>query len=240
MCARQVSKERVEFTLFVVSAEDRVSERRSHAVRFSAEDCPRCREVSLQSYSHFDVDAPTLSDNPAKWVCATAWGVFLPGSYVPELFDSMLCFATPRAPHPRPPSAGPNDIWTVGPAACPDLQPDGDSFWESSSIPCPRYPQHPPGALELGKPHPDAPWRFESTPLISSSAQVVEPQAPTEFGQRGLPGVGAPTAHPRVELICSAQLRYPRAARQLTKGDGREMLTERVRKSAAPPAWSGV
>jgi len=128
---------------------------------FAAEDCSACGEVSVQSYSHFAVDAAILSDDPAKWVCSAAWGVYLPGSYVPVLRDWLSCYAIARAPHPRPVSTGSNDICTVDPAACPDLQPDGDSYWEPSGHACSSVPEHQPGPLELGKPEPHARWGFK-------------------------------------------------------------------------------
>ena len=135
---------------------------------FAAQDCSGCGEVSLESYTHFPVDAAVLSDDPAKWVCSAAWGVFLPDSYIPELQYWLSCSATARAPHPPPPV---DSICAVDAAACPDLQPDGDSHWQHSSNACWRSPDHMPGPLEVGKAAPHAPWRFKFGPSVGCGSE---------------------------------------------------------------------
>ncbi|HYP98055.1 MAG TPA: hypothetical protein VER96_05240 [Polyangiaceae bacterium] len=135
---------------------------------FAPEDCSDCGEVSVQSYSHFAVDARILSDEPAKWVCSTAWGVYLPGSIVPELQHWLACAATARAPHPV--HTDPNDLCTIDPAACPDLQPDGDSYWQFSGNGCWVAPEHAPGPLEVGKPDLQPDGASNSEPLSGAAS----------------------------------------------------------------------
>ncbi len=132
---------------------------RVDAVRICGGGLLRLREVSVQSYTHFAVDPRVLSDDPAKWVCLTAWGVYLPGSDVPELQHWLACSATVPAP-PAPPTpppvsvdgAGRHRICTVDPTACPDLQPDGESSWQLSGNACWLAPEHMPRPLDVGKP----------------------------------------------------------------------------------------
>ena len=136
---------------------------------FAAADCSGCGEVSVQAYSHFPIDAAILSDDPAKWVCSAGWGAVLPDSPVPLVGDLMTCTASARAPHARPiastthPGAGSEDICRIDPAACPDLYPDGDSFWNPRPTVCARYPEHDPGPLDTGKAEPRGPWQFKFT-----------------------------------------------------------------------------
>ncbi len=128
---------------------------------FAADDCSGCGEVSVQGYTHFPVDAAVLSDDPAKWVCGTAWGVFLPGSPIPLVDEALSCMANTRAPHVRLLPLGPLDVCGRDLHACPDRHPDGDSFWERTGHACARVPDHYPGALDVGKAEPRGPWRFK-------------------------------------------------------------------------------
>ena len=129
---------------------------------FAAEDCSGCGEVSVQSFTHFAVDARILSDDPAKWVCAANWGVFLPGSEVPELQYWLSCTATARAPHP---------LTCSDPGWCADLQPDGDSSWQLFGNACWVGPDHMPGPLEVGKPEPHGRWGFKFGPTFGCGAE---------------------------------------------------------------------
>jgi|GEM_PF-5786002 len=58
-------------------------------------------------------------------------------------------------------STDPDDLCTVDPAACPDLQPDGDSYWQRGSHAGSPAPEQVPGPLELGKRDPRGRWGFK-------------------------------------------------------------------------------
>ena len=142
---------------------------------FSREDCRECGAVAIQSFSSYRLDDETPRDDPAKWVCPSAWGVFAPGSEVPELADDLACYAPPYksspAPQPVPVpdgyevaevSSGLPPICDVDPAACPydsaERRRARWTLWRPNM--CPLLPGRAPTALEVGKPEPLGVWTF--------------------------------------------------------------------------------
>jgi hypothetical protein len=127
---------------------------------FARAECDDCGEVSVQSFSHFPLGDEFLPDAPAQWLCSAEWGLFPPGSDVPELGSLGLCYSSQGPPPKRQPSAesevgtGLGDICMIDRAACPQLHDDGISHWARRPGSCPVYPERPPLPLEVGTPDP--------------------------------------------------------------------------------------
>ncbi len=135
---------------------------------FTREECGDCQEISVESVSHYSFDWEWPREDPAKWVCGTPWGVFAPGTEIPELGSSDQCMASYAPRTSLPPSlvsatgAGLGDICAVDRAACPELaeHSDGQAYWGWLNVPCTSNPARSPTALELGKAAPFATWAF--------------------------------------------------------------------------------
>jgi hypothetical protein len=133
---------------------------------FTVEQCRNCPEISIESFSHYSFDWEWPHADPAKWVCGTRWGVFAPGTELPELSSAIQCAASylPLLPRPRTPppaeGAGLQDICEIDPIACPPAHTDGAAFWGQILTPCPQWPARAPNPLEIGKPAPRTTWSF--------------------------------------------------------------------------------
>jgi hypothetical protein len=134
---------------------------------FAHADCAECGEVSVQSFSHFPLGDEFLRDAPAQWLCSAEWGLFPPGSDVPELGSEGLCYSSQGPsfkPVPSPTSdagTGLGDICEIDRAACPQLNEDGTSHWAMRLEPCPVYPDRPPLPLEVGMSDPLGLFKFQ-------------------------------------------------------------------------------
>ena len=135
---------------------------------FSQQECARCREISIESFSHYSFDWEWPRSDPAKWVCGTPWGVFPPDAPLPELSSAFQCSASfqPGPARPLTPTPangeGVDDICAIDPSACPQMlaHRDGNAFWGWLNVPCARHPRRSPTALEIGKAAPFQTWSF--------------------------------------------------------------------------------
>ncbi len=139
-------------------------------------ECDDCGSVSIQSTSLYSVAQEPEWLEPSRWVCATNWGVFLPGAEDPLTSPDVDCWAAPLPePAPAQPQDGQElqDICHIDPAACPKLDCRGDcraakwTMWKPSVCGAEAIPQRQPGFLDLGKPKPLDEWTF---PFLTASS----------------------------------------------------------------------